>query len=189
MGVCQEPEFDFDLEDLTKKILGLEELSAPFSTEEINHVIKIIPGDRAPGPDGFTGQFLKVCWHVIKADFYKLCSDFWEGKISLQCLNSSLITLVPKKLTPERFNDFRPISLLNCLLKLLTKILAERLQHWILKIVHRNQYGFIKGTTIEDCLEWAFEYLHQCKSSRHEVVILKLDFEKAFDTMEHSSIL
>lgn len=152
-------------------------------------MIKIIQSDHAPGPDGFTGQFLKICWHIIAPDFYKLCQDFWEGNISLQCLNNSFITLIPKKLNPERVNDFRPISLLNCVLKVLTKILAERLQTWILKLVHRNQYGFIKTRTIQDCLGWAFEYLHQCKSSGRPIVILKLDFKKALDTLGHSFIL
>jgi hypothetical protein len=149
----------------------------------------MIPSDKAPGPDGFNGLFLKVCWDIIAPDFYKLCSDFWEGKITLECLNNSFITLFPKKLSPETVNDYRPISLLNCVLKVLTKILAERLQKWILKIVHRNQYGFIKGRNIQDCLAWSFEYLHQCKASGREIVIIKLDFAKAFDTIEHSTIL
>lgn len=189
MGVAAQPIYDFNLHDIIDPVPGLEELSMPFTNDEIDRVIKIIPSDRAPGPDGFTGHFLKVCWDIIKPDFYKLCQDFWEGKISLECLNNSLITLVPKKLNPERVNDFRPISLLNCVLKVITKILAERLQRWILKLVHRNQYGFIKTRTIQDCLGWAFEYIHQCKTSGNEIVILKLDFEKAFDTMAHPFIL
>jgi hypothetical protein len=120
----------------------------------------------------------KVCWDIIAPDFYKLCSDFWEGKITLECLNNSFITLVPKKLSPETVNDYKPISLLNCVLEVLTKILAERLQKYILKIVHRNQYGFIKGRNIQDCLAWSFEYLHQCKASRREIVIIKLVLQK-----------
>jgi hypothetical protein len=97
--------------------------------------------------------------------------------------------LIPKKDCPVNIGDFRPISLLNSSIKLLTKLLAERLQQFIIPLVHANQYGFIKPRTIHDCLAWAFEYIHLCKSTRREVVIIKLDFEKAFDKVERQAII
>ena len=135
------------------------------------------------------GFSLKKCWPLIKNDFYALCLDFFECKISLESINGSFIILVPKVNNPECVNDFRPISLLNCSIKLLTKILAERLQRIILEILHKNQYGFIKTRTIQDCIAWCFEYIHQCNQSKRKIIILKLDFAKAFDTVEHSAML
>jgi hypothetical protein len=69
------------------------------------------------------------------------------------------------------------------------KILVERLQQVIISLIHANHYVFIKSRTNQDCLAWAFEYIHLCKSYKKEVVILKLDFEKAFDKIEHQAIL
>ena len=180
---------NFDFSQFFDIFEGLEVLSAPFSHEEIDQVVAHMPGDNSPGPDGFSGTFLKVCWPVIKYDFYQLCQDFWEGTVNLQSINDSFITLIPKILSPEGPNDYRPISLLNICLKLITKLLANRLQVKVIELVHTNQYGFLHSRNIQDCVGWAYEYIHQCKQAGVPSVILKLDFAKAFDTVEHAAIL
>jgi retron-type reverse transcriptase len=99
------------------------------------------------------------------------------------------ITLIPKVATPEGINDYRPITLLNCGMKILTKLLANRLQKIVLKIIHKNQYGFLKGRTIQDCIAWAFEFLYKCEKSNKEILLLTLDFVKAFDTIDHTTMI
>ena len=79
----------------------------------------------------------------------------------LDNINSSFITLIPKKLSPEEVGDYRSISLTSMGLKFLSKMAANRFQRIIMKCIHKNQYGFIKSRTIQDCIGWTFEYLHQ----------------------------
>jgi hypothetical protein len=105
-----------------------------------------MPPDKAPVPDGFNGTFLKKCWHITKEDIYDLCFDFFNDRVNIHPINNAFITLVTKVNTPT-------ISLLNCITKIITKLMGSKFfQLIIIPLVHLNQYGFIKTRTIQDCL-------------------------------------
>jgi hypothetical protein len=98
-----------------------------FSHAKIDTVVRNLPTDKAPGPDGFNTDFLKKCWPIVCEDFYSLCDAFHSENICLQTINGSYITLIPKKDDALKVSDYRPISLFNTFVKLITKVLANRL--------------------------------------------------------------
>lgn len=128
----------FDLPSLFGDSPDLLSLVEPFTTLEIDRVVQALPSNKSPGPDEFNNNFIKKCWRLIKQDFYRLCEDFYNGNICLRSINSSFITLIPKVDGSICVNDFRPISLLNSSVKIITKLLANRLQPVITSLVHKN---------------------------------------------------
>jgi hypothetical protein len=73
------------------------------------------------------GLFKKKCWNIIKEDIYNVCFDFLNGEVDIKALNNSFITLILKVNNPTTVNDFRPVSLMNLVVKIITKLLGERI--------------------------------------------------------------
>ena len=59
----------------------MEELEAPFTTEEIDSIISDLPNNKSPGPDGFNNEFIKKSWEIIKPDFYELVQAFFNEEV------------------------------------------------------------------------------------------------------------
>jgi hypothetical protein len=127
-GSSTNREHTINLSELGVPMFDLSDLDSPFSEEEVWTTIKGLQADKAPGPDGLTGRFYKSCWPIIKHDIMTAISAIWSRKLlGFSALNTTFITLLPKKEVAEQPKDFRPISLVHSLAKLVTKIMANRL--------------------------------------------------------------
>ena len=102
-------------------------LEREFDREEIIAALQEAEGDKAPGPDGFTITFFQKCWGVLEEDVMAFFADFHSQCIFEKSLNATFLYLIPKKIKVVNIKDFRPISLVESLYKLLSKVLASRL--------------------------------------------------------------
>ena len=125
------------------------ELDRPFTENEIQQAIKDLPSEKALGPDGFTSDFYKHCWEIIKPDVLSAFHAFYiHHNGALEHLNRAQVVLILKTEIATKPKDFRPISLIHSFAKLLTKVMANRLVMYIDKLTSASQSAFIKRRCI-----------------------------------------
>lgn len=166
-----------------------EYLTRPFSLEEIKTTLFAMKPNRAPGPDNIPAEFYQHCWDVVSPELFNLFEWFYEGKLDVQRLNYGVITLLPKSAEANRIQQYRPICLLRCPYKLITKVMDLRAAKVANKIFSIQQNAFIKGRHIVDGILSLHEVLHYTHIKKDVGVIFKIDFEKAYDKVNWEFLL
>src|ERR1044072_7746024 len=114
-------------------------LCAKFELEELKEAVWQCEGDKSPGPDGINFKFIKNLWHILSKDVLSVAEDFFENGVWPRGSNASFIALVPKVSSTQGLNDFRPISLVGCMYKIIAKVLAGRLKNVMGKLISGEQ--------------------------------------------------
>jgi hypothetical protein len=161
-------------------------LLSPTNEEEISKIIWSMDPDKAPGPDGFTIHFYRICWNIIKSDLIRMIKGFLQKAKIGGSTNSTFLALIPKETNPASFDRFRPISLCNASYKIIAKLLANRIKPLLGKLISESQGGFVKGRHILDNVIQVQEAMHSSNLRKEKGMLIKLDMANAFDRVKLS---
>ncbi|MCH86339.1 cysteine-rich receptor-like protein kinase [Trifolium medium] len=161
-------------------------LERPFSEEEVKQAVWDCESFKSPGPDGVNFGFIKEFWPHIKGDFMQFMLEFYTNGRLVKGSNCTFIVLISKFDNPQKVSYFRPIYLVGCMYKVLAKVLANRLKLIIGKVISESQSAFVKGRQILDGILIANELVDDAKKQKKELILFKVDFEKAYDSVEWS---
>jgi hypothetical protein len=190
MGTRVAPSNDFNWEELNFATTDLHSLGDPFTEEEVKCAINQMPSDKAPGPDGFTGMFFKRCWGIIKGDLMRVIHLFGDLHAeNFHWLNSANIALLPKKDGAEEVGDFRPISLIHAVARIISKLLALHLSPYMNDLVSNAQSAFIKKRSNHDNFLYVKNLATRFHKANTPALLFKLDIQKAFDSISWEYIL
>ncbi|KAK1616189.1 hypothetical protein QYE76_021706 [Lolium multiflorum] len=130
-------------------------LIRPLTLEEIRDALFPMNDNSSPGPDGFGHAFFKRNWDLVKHDLLVALADFHSLSTDMLHINKSHIVLLPKKAGANKPENFCPMSLQNCCLKVHSKCLTLHLRGLIPYHVHPDQTGFISGRSIAENFVYA----------------------------------
>ncbi|GKA41711.1 RNA-directed DNA polymerase, eukaryota, reverse transcriptase zinc-binding domain protein, partial [Tanacetum coccineum] len=166
--------------------LSLEQqmvLEIEVTREEIKKAVWDCGVDKSPGPDGFTFGFYRRYWTFLENDVVEAVLYFFNHGQFPKGSNSSFITLIPKTQEAKMMKDFRPITLIGSLYKIIAKILANRLVVVLEDLVSDVQSAFVAKRQILDGPFILNELFQWCKMKKKHTMIFKVDFEKAYDSV------
>ena len=160
-------------------------LDKEITLDELQRVVNRC-GDSSPGPDGLPYKVYRKLWDQLGS----FLLDAWKYSFIIGYLprdqRLSAITLLPKLGKDlDKIENWRPITLTNCDLKIFTKLISDRVSKVLDKIIHPCQTAYIPGRVVHDNLRIFEFYNNYCKEKNIDALLLSLDAKKAFDSVSH----
>ena len=161
----------------------------PLNLEEIETVIMACPNNKSPGFDGLSYEFYKVTWHIIKDAFLEVIQCQLDRKKLINSNTVGAVRLLSKVNGVPKVDELRPISLLNCDYKILSKIFVQRIKPVLPDIICSSQLCTVGKRNILFGVQNVLSTICYVNEKNLAACLLSLDFFKAYDRVMISFLL
>ena len=162
-----------------------QELETNITQMEIERALTSMIRGKSPGEDGLTVAFYQEMWEQIKQLYFEMVTEVWKEEQMPKSMKVGILRLLPKPrkdlLSPA---SWRPICLQGVDLKIVAKVIAERIKKVVEQVVHDDQIGFRAGKYIGETLQLIMDLIDYTDKQKMPGYIVSLDIEKAFDSVE-----
>nr|BAD04856.1 reverse transcriptase [Takifugu rubripes] len=173
------------LKFLNKTVNNSVLLSQDFTLLELNNSLCSFKTGKSPGQDGLPVEFYLTFWDLLAPDLITVFMEF-EGLDRLpDSFRVGIVTLLHKQKDKTELKNWRPITLLNVDCKLFSRLLATRMSTFLEEVIDPDQACAIPGRKITDSLVLIRDTICYARDRNMRLVVLNLDFEKAFDRVSH----
>jgi hypothetical protein len=163
-----------------------DSLDSPLTLAELDRSMEGANMKSAPGINGISNVFLKEFWHHFRWPLLRYCECCYAKGTLTQNFRGANIKLIPKKGEISSLGNWRPISLLSNVYKVISRAINNCLNTVVNRICSRSQKGFNDKRFTQECLINVIESISHCNSTGVSVAVVAVDMAKAFDTLSHA---
>jgi exonuclease III len=172
---------------LASKLSEVEsrDLDQPLSIAELDSALRQANSKSAPGLDGLNMGFITKFWDIFRIPLLNYSNTCFEKGSLTPTFRSAGVRLIPKKGCKKSIKNWRPISLLSNLYKILSRALNNRLKKIVDRVTTRAQKGFTDSRYIQEVLINVIDCIGYAKKNNLNGAVVSIDMSKAFDTISH----
>ncbi|CAI5998775.1 unnamed protein product [Closterium sp. NIES-65] len=160
-----------------------EALTRPWSEDEVRTALRELPTGKAPGQDGLPKELFEQNWGLLGKEVMKLVEVFEKDALLPEPFMTAVTILLHKKGAREQLGNYRSITLLNVLYKLVAKVLANRIKKVLPQVILERQYGFIPGRRLADAVSTVADVIDAAPEGDEDWLLLLVDFQKTYDSV------
>jgi hypothetical protein len=161
------------------------QLDSALTVEEFDKAVKQIKIKSAPGLDGISNKFIKKFWPFFRKPIFDYTNFCLERGELTESFKTAKIKLIPKKGDLKKIGNWRPISLLNCFYKIISRVITNRIRTVFDKITAVGQKGYSKKKCCQEVIFSLIDGMFYAKKERKAGCIVSVDIKKAFDSLGH----
>ncbi|CAI5460606.1 unnamed protein product [Closterium sp. Yama58-4] len=158
-------------------------LSAPWTEEEVRKAVRELAPGKSPGADGLPKELFDYNWDLLGPILMDLVGRFTRGDDLPQNITTAVTILLHKKGDKGDLGNYRPITLLSTVYKIVAKVMASRLKKVLHEVISEDQYGFIPDRQLADAVAVVADAIEAGANGNEDWFLLMIDFQKAFDSI------